>query len=346
MSLCFVAYGDPSLEGSGPHRLIAGVRIAVLRFSSTPAPSEDDLWWDFVASIPRPVTQPGQRFQASAERIAAAEALSVVTGADGTAQAPIKYRETYQFCAVHPDEPGLIAGCTASLWLNRQFPYEAPTLSSAINHRDVVLAHSPVYVYFSRGRAFFNTDADSGRYGRFLAGDTHPPGTGTITFTGFSQRDLHDGGGVVRVFWDDEHRWPLAVIEDADIGAFWDAVQAGWNQQWDLASPDTWAPARLLSTGADGTASADLAAGDYLFCEPHRYGVGPCIYQDVTAGQDRILYAWAVESYGGLTELTEQQSADLLHTMATCEPPWCATHEQYERASAHFRETGDWPDDW
>ena len=345
VSLCLVAYGDPSLEGSGPHRLIPGVRIAVLRFDAASG-GDPVVWWDSVASSRIQSPLPGERLQSSAERIAAAEAPSVVTGEDGTAHTAVQLRGSYQVCAVHPDEPGLIAGCSAFAWLGRQFPYHPGHHSSLIDLSDAVGAHRALYVYFSHGRAFFHTGAESERYDRFLAGATHLAGTGRITFTGFDERDNYSTSGVVRVFLDDVYTWTLAVVEDADVGAFWDAVHAGWNEQWDLELPHTWAPARLLSTGADGAASADLAAGDYLFCWPNRDGVGPCTYQDVTAGQDRILLGWTLESYGGLTELTEQQSADLLHTMATCTPPWCATREQYERATAHFWETGDYPDDW
>ena len=195
-------------------------------------------------------------------------------------------------------------------------------------------------VYFSRGRAFFGLGAYSGLYSRFLTGDIHPPGTGRVTVAGFSGKDA--GVAEILVPFDQEIRGTVAVVKDEDIGEFWDAVEDGWWQQLDRESPPTWAPATLLVTGADGTVTTELAAGDYLFC--YNYS---CIYEDVTAGQDRILQPWGGEGQHFVIEHTEPESALLLEAIATCGTRnprlFCATSEQYDRARQHYRDTGEFP---
>ena len=211
-----------------------------------------------------------------------------------------------------------------------------------------------MFVYFSRGRAFFDLDLDSGRYGRFLAGDTHPPGTGKVTVTGFVPMD-YKGFAEVLVPLGGDASWAVAVVADEDIGQLWEAVDGGWHEQTDFESPSTWAPATLLVTGPDGALTAELDAGDYLFCAPFRLTLrrtefGDCTYEDVTAGQDRVLYLMFRESSMQITELTEQSSVALVRALTACGTPQqtvsCASRAQYERARQQYEDTGDWPDDW
>ena len=204
-------------------------------------------------------------------------------------------------------------------------------------------------MYFSHGRAFFDLDVDSGRYGRFLTGDIDPAGTGKITVTGFSAHD-YKGYAEIYVPLEDETYRSVAIVRDEDIGEFWDAVRDGWIEQLDIESPQTWAPAAVLRTGADGTATMQLPAGDYLFCWAWPGQVVDCTYEDVTAGQDRILEGWGFEDEAFFTERTEQQSADLLQAIADCGTPQsrvhCSTREQYDQANQLYKETGEYPEDW
>ena len=374
MELCFVAFGDVSFNGSGPYELIEGVRIVVLsQGRHIESPDQRGRWWESVygpawekiggredafwtnaGRDPRFNMWPdhGQQVRAAPETIAAAAAAveSVITGADGTAPASIKTSENYQFCAVHPDDGDLIAGCS-HFDRQRWVPGSRRSLVDAVSDHEVTLkiynpwpTRLPVFVYFSRGRAFFGLAADSGRYSRFLASDIHPPGTGRVTVAGFITADTEEYG-LVYVPFDQERRQAVAVVNDEDIGEFWDAVTDGWERRLDLESPPTWAPATMLTTGADGTVTAELAAGDYLFCSRWSARLADCIYQDVTAGQDRILQPWNIEGQRYLYELTESESAGLLEAIAACETnprPRCATREQYE----HYKDTGEPPEVW
>ena len=375
VELCFVAFGDASFDGSGPDELIEGVRIVALaRWRD-----DHDLWWKsfygpaWAMSGGREVfwvhdlsragynVKPdhGQQVRAAPESIAAAAAAvaSVVTGSEGTALASIQTTENYQFCAVHPDDSGLIAGCSN---FDRPPPQYRPQglrfgpsslIDRAVTEQGGNLyfrkpppTRLPVFVYFSRGRAFF---VDSGRYGRFLTGDIHPPGTGNVTVAGFNPHVNQDHTRILVPFG--QGSGAVAAVKDEDIGEFWDAVNEGWFQQIDYESPLTWAPATLLITGADGTVTTELAAGDYLFCRMLFFGKSDCIYEDVTAGQDRILEPWSIEGMHYLGEHTESGSALLFEAIATCgtnpRRP-CVTREQYTRARQHYRDTGEYPEGW
>lgn len=368
LSLCFVAFGDPTPDGSGGDGLIEGVRIVILEDNPGGASvgDEPDRWWGSVAASQsdlywgshRLYLRHGQQVQATPELITAAAVPSVVTGTDGTARAVIERHARYQFCAVHPDDGGLIAGCSSFDSGNPEYGRRRPPENAF--HHDVdewglisfnIFSdpHRSVFVYFSFGRAFFDVDVDSGRYGRFLAGDTHPAGTGKITLAGFTARDYRGYAEIYLPLGAEDYR-AVAVVKDEDVGLFWDAVRGGWFEQFDFESPQTWAPAELLRTGADGTATAHLPAGDYLFCWVHSDRIVDCTHEDVTAGQDRILEGWGVENVGYLTERTEQQSVDLLEAIAACgtshAPLHCATYEQYDQARQHYKETGEYPEDW
>ena len=138
------------------------------------------------------------------------------------------------------------------------------------------------------------------------------------------------------------------MVKDEDIGQFLEAVSDGWFEQLDFESPPTWAPATLLRTGPDGTVTADLDAGDYLFCGPYR--IPDCTYEDVTAGQHRILYRRILEGRSWLVGLDRANSVALVEAMAACDTPQetlpCRSREQYEKARQHLQDTGEWPEDW
>ena len=345
VSVCFVAFGDATLDGSGPDQAIAGARIVLLR---TPQRYDERReWWESVYSgsdgdfsihdlTPgRRISDellPGRTMRSTPESVSEPEVLSVVTGADGIATVATM-RTSYEFCAVHPDDDGLIAGCT---------DFVTQYLRSWI-----------VYVYFSHGRAFFGVAG--GRYARFEAGETHPAGTGKVTFTSEHNREYFGTLREMRILLDQDNFRHYVIVEDADIGEFWEAVYAGWRpgEVSQLSRPAD-EPATLVRTGPDGTAIRELPAGDYLFCAVwlHDGGVGfdACTYEDVTAGQDRMIYGSRDEAFGFLDELNEQRSAQILEELATCnpsgEPYWCATEGQWQQARQHYKETGQPPDGW
>ena len=376
--LCFVAFGDPSFDGSGPDKLIEGVRITVA--AGYQSRTDGEKWWKSVHGPAwfagggseefsihdlrrgglRVELWPGEMVRSTPEGVAGAEVPFVVTGADGTASVTVQRHEPYQFCAVHPDDAGLVAGCGEfDEWFD--FADEQPANAYGHSGIPVVFSNSSepqrsVFVYFSRGRAFYDLDLDSGRYGRFLAGDTHPPGTGKVTHTGF-MHVMSPTFGQVKVPLGGDRPWTVAVVKDEDIGEFFEAVSDGWFEQLDFESPPTWAPATLLRTGPDGTATADLDAGDYLFCTPNNTDFSDCTYEDVTAGQHRILYRHhrilyrhIVEGRSWLVELDRANSVALIEVMAACDTPqatvWCRSRERYEKARQHLQDTGDWPENW
>ena len=370
--LCFVAFGDPSLDGSGPDKLIEGARIIIPAgrqsgtdrekwWKSVHGPawfagggSEDFSIYDLQRGGLRVGLWPGEMVRSTPESVAGAEGPFVVTGADGTASVTVQRREPYQFCAVHPDDAGLIAGCgNFDPWIS--FADEQPanayghSSGPTVSFTNLSEPQRSVFVYFSRGRAFFDVDLDSGHYGRFLAGDTHPPGTGKVTLTGFGAFYTDTDGQILVPLGSDGH-WLVAVVKDEDIGQFFEAVSEGWIEQLDFESPPTWAPATRLRTGPDGAVTADLDAGDYLFCAPHRFDFFDCTYEDVTVGQHRILTYLHFENGAQLAELDRANSVALVKAMAACGTPqatvYCVPRKQYEKALQHYQDTGDWPENW
>ena len=375
VTVCFVAFGDPSADGSGPHTLIEGVTIALLSTDGGLG-GDRSVWWESVyagaeegSAFP---LRPGQQLRSERESLAAAvnAVPSVVTGADGTARAEIQRREYYEYCAVHPGDAGLIAGCSEFdvHWCCRgvrslkagDTGYRTGYGGSGFGQLRLDESRF-VYVYFSRGRAFLGVGRDW--YQRFSGGDSRSGGTGNVTFTGDSL-GIEPADGEVLVLWGEDRYGDLAVVKDEDIGEFWEAVRAIELSQADPQSAGAWAPATLLRTGADGTVRTELAAGDYLFCAvwnwEHGGGIIDCTYEDVTVGQDRVLNLTSgggeSEQLAFLSELPEQQSAQLLEFRATCEMPRCFTSEQWELLRQYYHqrldETGRFPppdfppDDW
>ena len=117
--LCFVAFGDATLDGSGPDKLLEGVRIFILEGRGGDPSSGIRLWADSLKGGWGKSAGHGRQFRSTPESIAAAAAPFAVTGADGTASAVVRRYEEYAFCAVHPDDAGLIAGCsTFDPWIS------------------------------------------------------------------------------------------------------------------------------------------------------------------------------------------------------------------------------------
>ena len=360
VSVCFVAFGDATLDGSGPDQAVEGARIDVL--------DEDSMmqWYldidrDLREGITRVPLGHGETLWSTAESAACAPVSSVVTGADGTAAAAVKRGEFYEFCAVHPDDGDLIAGCSLfDLHDPCCFPFipDQNKVGYWGGGEDGIVFREPlvVYVYLSRGRAFFGVDG--GRYARFVAGETHPEGTGKVTFTGYLHgSEYFDTMRELPILRDQDNFGHYVIVEDADIGEFWEAARGGWRpgEVSQLSRPAD-EPATLVRTGPDGTAIRELPAGDYLFCAVRLFDDGvvgrvyPCTYEDVTAGQDRMIYTWSMQGLGFLNELNELSSAQIREEMATCnpsgEPHWCATEEQWQQARQHYEETGEVPDGW
>ena len=106
----FVAYGDFDSDDDVPCGMLPEVRIAVVE-------ADDRLnWWEAVGGSELGIEgfiPPGTRVLTSAERLAAAPAQFVTTGADGTAEMLVAYDpkiRVYSVCAILPGDD-LIAGC-------------------------------------------------------------------------------------------------------------------------------------------------------------------------------------------------------------------------------------------
>ena len=284
---------------------LAGVTVAIVERN------DRGEWWSALGaysseertgiyhSIP-----PGAQVASTAEQIAAAPAQFVTTSADGTAHAELDRSTFYLLCAVSPDAPDVVAGCTG----------DDDTLKLSLG-RPVTL-----HVYFSHGRAYLSDQAPAGA-GRGAAGEA------SVTVVATSPA-LPYANALGELVW--SHLDPgqdIAIIADADIGRWWDTVSGGDPAALDngrrvrVAAPLVEAsPARVITTNHRGTATASLPTGNYLLCAVHPIGRPDdrqlaCTYRHIADTHDNILDAWCCDAesgHGGIEALDTAQGRALL----------------------------------
>ena len=171
----FVAYGDFDSDDDVPCGMLLEVRIAVVE-------ADDRLnWWEAVGGSELGIEgfiPPRARVPTTAERLAAAPAQFVTTGADGTAEMLVAYDpkiRVYSVCAILPGDD-LIAGCN-----NNDLRIGESTFNST------------VYIYFTHGHAILEVES-SDRYQRFLNGTASSTAPATIMFEATSYRMISEEG--------------------------------------------------------------------------------------------------------------------------------------------------------
>ena len=309
----FIAYGDVDPNDDIDFGVIPDVRIAVITYR------ESSDWWNTVGSeiseeFPgaKLLIPPGAQMQSTAEAITASPIDFVTTGPDGTAETylnPLKPSRSFSICVISPIDD-LIAGCSLKEWIRPEAINEERIWSEALNEwRDPTI----FYIYFSNGRAYIDQELDgSERYYRFLYGDRDSysplsePATITLVATGQIGTDVppitdHLAPGV-----------SIAVINDADIGAWWTAVSddgaavndlgqyalsvlSGWEFGWGIpygsearerVRQNT--PVHYIDIDWPGILEVSMAPGSYLFCNVTYEYISHCDYESIVAAQDYV----------------------------------------------------------
>jgi len=314
----FVAYGDVDPNDDIDFGVIPDLQIAVINDRKS---SE---WWNTVGGEvleeqtpgSRMFIPPGAQMQSTAEAITASPIDFVTTGPDGTAETylnPLKPSRSFSICVISPVDD-LIAGCSLKEWIRPE----------AINEwRDPTI----FYIYFSNGRAYIDREQNGDeRYYRFLHGDRNlyspsaEPATVTFVSTDFPN-ELNNS------LFEDKYLAPgaqIAVINDSDIGAWWDAVsdngkyplyairgvESGWDIPYDRVVRERVrknTPIRTVVIDWPGIIGVNLSPGDYLFCDlkgldEDSYAViSSCTYMDIAAARD-----YTFEVNYGVYELSEK----------------------------------------
>ena len=333
----FIAYGDVDPNDDIDFGVIPDVRIAVITYR------ESSDWWNTVGSEiseespgAELLIPPGAQMQSTAEAITASPIDFVTTGPDGTAETylnPLKPSRSFSICVISPIDD-LIAGCSLEEWIRPEAINEERIWSEALDEwRDPTI----FYIYFSNGRAYIDQELDgSERYYRFLYGDRDSystlsePATITLVATGQIGTDVppitdHLAPGV-----------SIAVINDADIGAWWTAVSddgaavndlgqyalsvlSGWEFGWGIpygsearerVRQNT--PVHYIDIDWPGILEVSLAPGSYLFCNVTYETISHCDYESIVAAQD---YVYRVNDVGigtKMYKLTDSEAKQFL----------------------------------
>ena len=316
----FVAFGDVDGVGGVGFGVVPDMRVAIIE--------EADLgdWWSAVGGDALGIREripSGVQVQGTAAGLESAPAQWVTTGPDGTAEVSFTFTEPkYSLvCVVSPVVDNLIAGCT--------------------RHVRRIWEVNTFYVHFSHGRAFLDIKQDGEeQYQQFLAegeqflaeGEpvtrtrrslTGPRQyTATVTIVSFSYGDVvgfnHFSPDI-----------PVAIIEDADIGAWWTAISDNGEVDLNLSLEPHWpdwargkrhvdrgiyydpetleaAPARIVTTGPDGSVEVELPVGTYLFCNISKVLTG-CDYEYISTSYDNIFTAYSNEQASGLTKISKNR---------------------------------------
>ena len=308
----FIAYGDADPNDDIDFGVIPDLQIAVIN------DRESSEWWNSVGGdnfdeLPpgaRMHIPPGVQIQSTVENIAASPIVFITTGSDGTAETYLKPSEYFSVCVISPVD-ALIAGCNLG--------------SSTARWREMIF-----YIYFSRGRAYIDREQNGNeRYHRFLNEDldlyssSGEPATVTFVSTGYA--DEYSSYDFVGRYLEPDAS--VAVIDDTDVGAWWDAVSGfakatyddgayplraaidwefGWGISYGYAAREM-ARESTVSTGPTGIADINLAPGDYMFCHLTDGYVAGCDYEDIAAAQGYIF-----EVDYGISKLPNDEGKQLL----------------------------------
>ncbi len=296
-TLRFVAFGDVDGDGGVGFGVVPDMRVAVI--------DKADLgdWWSAVGGDAlgiRELVPPGVQVQATAAGLESAPAQWATTGPDGTAEISFTLTKpkASTFCVLSPVVENLIAGCSQYVWR---------------------ILKGTFYVYFSHGRAFLINETDTAeRYQQFL--DEGEPVTRTRRSL-IGPRQYTATATIVAISYGDvvgfNHFGPgvrIAIIEDADIGEWWTAISDNgevalnlylrphWPRQGGIYyNPETLetAPARIVTTGPDGSVEVELPVGTYLFCLIVKAITG-CVYEKISASQPNIFEGYSSELGSGI----------------------------------------------
>ena len=318
--LRFFAYGE---GGDAETGALAGVRVAVI--------GDPQAWWDAVrddAPAGWEALPPGYRVRTSRLRLESAPARFVTTGDDGAATATVDPAQGYLLCVVAADVYDVIAGCSQGL-------------------HNVRYVGGGFHVYLSGERAYVMSNDNDYRdgnlhYEQFLLRDRWGRDPVRVTF-------LHS---IITDFGEEyfSSLGRLAVVHDDDIGTWWNIISqddklalsilntrefpyyaaAEWSGSFrrddlDLPSREQLgfldvssrqfdlAPAQYATIGTDLTAEIDLPPGDYLLCTVGSEDIGQCIYEDIAASRDTVVYLLSGgDAPATLLEADAQKAAQVL----------------------------------
>ena len=283
---------------------LAGVTVAIVEWN------DRWRWWEALGAysaldgtgIGRSIP-PGAQVASTAEQVAAAPARYVTTSADGTVHAELDRSTYYLFCAMSPDDAGVVAGCTSHYGLLSHRRGEPVTL----------------HILLSHGRAYLSSQPPA-------APTAASPGAGEASVTVVAMKDaLPYANALGELVW--THLDPsqdIAIVADADIGRWWDTVSGGdpaaldhdFDTQVRVAGTLIEAsPARVITTDHRGIATASLPAGNYLLCAAQRSGrTGyrqlACTYHHLANTHDNIFETWCCDPERGIGHITALNETD------------------------------------
>ena len=321
----FVAYGDVDPNDDIPFGVIPDVRIFIINLGSELAD-----WWDTIWDVEMGITSiaPGVQIQSTAENIEASPVNFVTTGSDRTAETYVELSNAYTICVVSPIAD-VIAGCNRRGQIGKK-------------PRDYAY-----FVYFSHGSAYIDNEEDgSERYRRFLHEDLEaysPFSSKPASVTFVSTR--YTGSDIEPYVYFLAPGASVAIIDDADIAAWWAAVSDDGTairdgEFFSLAIPiygedpaygipyDKAAHERVLenisvrtiSVDWPGIIETDLKPGDYLFCNFNEEQIFGCDYEDIAAAQKYIfrveLGIWPLSDSGGQQLLKEVEDWEIRPSLA------------------------------
>ena len=320
-----MAYGDVDPNDDIPFGVIPDARIFVINQGNELAD-----WWDAIWDVEMGITSiaPGVQIQSTAENIEGSPVNFVTTGSDGTAETNVELSNAYTICVVSPIA-NVIAGCNRREGIGKE-------------PKDYVY-----FVYFSHGSAYIDNEEDrSERYRRFLHEDleAYSPFSGepaSVTFV--STR--YTGSDIEPYVYFLAPGASVAIIDDADIAAWWAAVSDDGTairdgEFFSLAIPiygedpaykilyDEATHERVLenisvrtiSVDWPGIIEIDLKPGDYLFCDFNEEQIFGCDYEDIAAAQKYIfrveLGIWPLSNSEGQQLLKEVEDWEIRPRLA------------------------------
>lgn len=287
----FVAYGDVDSDDAVSCGMLPDVRIAVVERANNVYNRLN--WWKAVGGSELGIEEyipPGVRVPTTAEKLSAAPAQFITTGADGIAELVAYDPESsyYSVCAILPSDD-LIAGC----------------------HNDLRIggSTSTVYIYFTHGHAVIEA-RNSGRYQRFLNGVASSATPATVMFKAESAPDtvdipenileLSDYSDAIQPRAQPIGDVNVIVVDSVYVNSWWAAVSDNGVNGLDVSRlkvgsevfAHDWV--HVVTTGPDGLAETALLPGDYLICAARRSsGRLSCVYENLASGHHTFyLTSW------------------------------------------------------